>query len=136
MKTAPAPCRRACRQLCPALTPSASASGDASTTTPRAKLPDATTTGRSYKETLEEQLVNLKLDESKLLSHGFGEAHPYVQSVRDRMKTVRGLSSAGRGTPSREKESVEELLGCPTPEEIDSSSDPKRVLGDVTSAMI
>jgi hypothetical protein len=35
--------------------------------------------------------------------------------------------------PSRENESVLELFGWPTPDEIESSSDAKRVCGDVTS---
>jgi len=37
--------------------------------------------------------------------------------------------------PSREKDSVFELLGWPTPDAIESSSDPKRVCGDVFSAI-
>jgi capsular exopolysaccharide synthesis family protein len=50
--------------------------------------------GRGIRETLEEQLVNLQLEERKLVNHGFGEAHPQVQAVRDRMENVRGLFSS------------------------------------------
>ena len=57
---------------------------------------------------------------------------PPGSSPKRRWKTVRGLSSAGSGMPSPEKESVLELFGWPTPDAIESSSDPKRVWGEVT----
>src|SRR5205807_8166306 len=60
--------------------------------------PESATAGRGFRETLEEQLVNLQLEERKLLNHGLLEAHPQVQAVRDRMASVRGLfSSAVKG---------------------------------------
>ena len=64
-----------------------------------------------------------------------GAAMPPGSTPKSRSKTLRGLSSAGSGTPSREKASVVELFGWPVPELMDSSSDGKRVCFDVTSAM-
>jgi uncharacterized protein involved in exopolysaccharide biosynthesis len=58
---------------------------------PATQAPDASSAGRGVRETLEEQLVNLELEEGKLKQQGFGEAHPNVQSVHARMDTVRGL---------------------------------------------
>ena len=52
-----------------------------------------------------------------------------------RSKMWRGLSSAGKGTPSREKARVQELFGCPVPALMDNSSEPKRVCFEVTSAI-
>ena len=60
---------------------------------------------------------------------------PPGSSPNRRSKTVRGLSSAGNGTPSRENASVVELFGCPVPEAMESSSEAKRVCWPVTSAI-
>jgi polysaccharide biosynthesis transport protein len=49
--------------------------------------------GRSARETLEEQLINLQLEEKRLLQGGLGPAHPDVRAIRDRIEGVRGMIS-------------------------------------------
>jgi polysaccharide biosynthesis transport protein len=49
--------------------------------------------GRSARETLEEQWINLQLEEKRLLQGGLGPAHPDVRAIRDRIEGVRGMIS-------------------------------------------
>jgi uncharacterized protein involved in exopolysaccharide biosynthesis len=61
--------------------------------------------GRSARTTLEEELINLRLQEDKLLDV-YGPNHPEIQALRNRMETVRGLiaPSAGQKTPAESPE--------------------------------
>jgi uncharacterized protein involved in exopolysaccharide biosynthesis len=56
--------------------------------------------GRSARATLEEELINLRLQEQKLLEV-YGPNHPEIQGLRNRMETMRGMiaPSSGQKTP-------------------------------------
>jgi capsular exopolysaccharide synthesis family protein len=58
--------------------------------------------GRSARATLEEELINLRLQEEKLLEV-YGPNHPEVRSIRNRMETVRAIitPSSGPATPGQ-----------------------------------
>jgi capsular exopolysaccharide synthesis family protein len=58
--------------------------------------------GRNARVTLEEELINLRLHEEKLLEV-YGSNHPEVQSIRTRMETVRALitPSSGQAAPAQ-----------------------------------
>jgi capsular exopolysaccharide synthesis family protein len=52
--------------------------------------PEPWTAGRNTRDTLEEELINLQLQEQKLLEV-YGQKHPEVQALRQRQETVRRL---------------------------------------------
>jgi polysaccharide biosynthesis transport protein len=86
------------------------ANRDILTSTQQATAPagtgDALSTNRGIRETPEEQLVNLLLEERTLLKRGLGSKHPQVQAVRERIEGVRGLiapSSGPRSPSSKQK---------------------------------
>jgi polysaccharide biosynthesis transport protein len=90
------------------------ANRDILTSAPEATIRGGTgevlSTNRGGRETLEEQLVNLQLEERKLLLSGYGPAHPQVAAIRDRIEGVRGLiapSSEARPPEPGQKEWVE-----------------------------
>jgi capsular exopolysaccharide synthesis family protein len=58
--------------------------------------------GRPARVTLEEELINLRLQDEKLLEV-YGPNHPEVQSIRNRMEMVRALitPSSGRAAPAQ-----------------------------------
>ncbi|HMC88662.1 MAG TPA: polysaccharide biosynthesis tyrosine autokinase, partial [Gemmataceae bacterium] len=69
--------------------------------------------GRSPRETLEEQLFNLRLEENRLRQSGLGAAHPEVRAIRDRIDGVRGMISpaaAIEGPAEDQKAWTEELV--------------------------
>jgi capsular exopolysaccharide synthesis family protein len=52
---------------------------------------------RDIKETLEQQLVNLQLEEQRLMNQGLGTGHPQILAIRDRIESVRSLVSPPTG---------------------------------------
>src|SRR5437588_2478347 len=69
--------------------------------------------GRASRETLEEQLINLRLEERRLLKSGVGPAHPDMRAVRDRIDGVLGMISPSTSTLGHgqdQKEWAEELV--------------------------
>src|SRR5437588_5711445 len=69
--------------------------------------------GRPARETLEEQLINLRLEEQGMLKSGLGPAHPDVRALRDRIASVLGMISPSSSTQGRGQDQqawVEELV--------------------------
>ena len=59
---------------------------------------DPWSTGRTGRVSLEEELIHLELQESKLLED-YGPRHPEVQKIRQRLETVRGMLIPSSKTP-------------------------------------
>ena len=74
--------------------------------------PEPWMAGKSARVSLEEELVNLQLQESKLLEN-YGSDHPDVQAIRKRIETVRGMiapAAAARGQVPAQSSRVRELV--------------------------
>ena len=116
----PASARRARNRAAPCAAPRRGPSAGIRRASSRSSVPSASRSDFASSNTASSTL-------RRLVRRARWAATPPGSSPNSRSNTWRGLSSAGSGTPSREKASVVEFSGRPVPELMDSSSEGKRV---------